>query len=84
MVARRCHVRREVAGDRRASLSRGRYPVMRRIRIASCSPLSNSVASAAPAFLRHRAAVEKIDEKALISICRLALLACMDSPAREL
>ncbi|WP_372922360.1 hypothetical protein [Roseovarius sp.] len=34
------------------------------------------VASAAPALLRHRTAVEKIDEKALISICRLALLSC--------
>ncbi len=33
-------------------------------------------ASAAPAFLRHRTIVAKIDERALISICRLALLAC--------
>ncbi len=33
-------------------------------------------ASAAPAFLRHRSAAEKIDEKAMISICRVALLAC--------
>jgi len=33
-------------------------------------------ASAAPAFLRHISAVEKIDEKLLISICRVALLAC--------
>lgn len=33
-------------------------------------------ASAAPAFLRHRSAVDKIDEKVLISICRLAILAC--------
>jgi len=33
-------------------------------------------ASAAPAFLRHRSAAEKIDEKVLISICRVALLAC--------
>ncbi|MCR9089207.1 MAG: hypothetical protein NXH97_20985 [Rhodobacteraceae bacterium] len=34
------------------------------------------VTSAAPAFLRHRTAVGKIDQKLLISICRLALLAC--------
>lgn len=34
------------------------------------------VASAAPVFLRHRSAVGKIEEKARISICRLALLAC--------
>lgn len=34
-------------------------------------------ASAAPAFLRHGGAVEKIDEKLLISISRIALLACM-------
>lgn len=33
-------------------------------------------ASAAPAFLRHISAVEIIDEKLLISICRVALLAC--------
>ncbi|PTW63178.1 hypothetical protein C8N35_1011229 [Breoghania corrubedonensis] len=33
-------------------------------------------ASAAPAFLRHGSAVEKIDEKLLISLSRLALLAC--------
>ncbi|HDO51477.1 MAG TPA: hypothetical protein ENH05_01930 [Rhizobiales bacterium] len=34
-------------------------------------------ASAAPAFLRHGGAVEKIDEKLLVSISRIALLACM-------
>ena len=34
-------------------------------------------ASAAPAFLRHGGAVEKIDEKLLISLSRIALLACM-------
>lgn len=34
------------------------------------------VASAAPVFLRHRSAIGKIEEKARISICRLALLAC--------
>lgn len=33
-------------------------------------------ASAAPAFLRHGGAVKKIDEKLLISIGRIALLAC--------
>lgn len=33
-------------------------------------------ASAAPAFLRHGGAVKKIDEKLLISISRIALLAC--------
>lgn len=33
-------------------------------------------ASAAPAFLRHRSAAERIDEKVLVSICRIALLAC--------
>ena len=33
-------------------------------------------ASAAPAFLRHRSAVATINEKVLISICRVALLAC--------
>lgn len=33
-------------------------------------------ASAAPAFLRHHSAVEKIEEKVLISICRVALIAC--------
>jgi len=33
-------------------------------------------ASAAPAFLRHHSAAEKIDEKVLFSICRVALLAC--------
>jgi len=34
-------------------------------------------ASAAPAFLRHGGAVEKIDEKLLVSLSRIALLACM-------
>lgn len=34
-------------------------------------------ASAAPAFLRHGGTVEKIDEKLLISLSRIALLACM-------
>lgn len=34
-------------------------------------------ASAAPAFLRHGGAVEKIDQKLLISFSRIALLACM-------
>lgn len=34
-------------------------------------------ASAAPAFLRHGGAVKKIDEKFLISLSRIALLACM-------
>lgn len=34
-------------------------------------------ASAAPVFLRHGGAVGKIDEKLLVSICRIALLACM-------
>lgn len=34
-------------------------------------------ASAAPAFLRHGGAVEKIDQKLLISLSRIALLACM-------
>ncbi|MCB9954498.1 MAG: hypothetical protein H6848_01225 [Caulobacterales bacterium] len=34
-------------------------------------------ASASPAFLRHRGAVDRIDEKLLISLCRVALLACM-------
>ncbi len=34
-------------------------------------------ASAAPAFLRHRSAVDRIDEKLLISLSRVALLACM-------
>lgn len=34
-------------------------------------------ASAAPAFLRHGGAVEKIDRKFLISISRIALLACL-------
>lgn len=38
--------------------------------------MAESAASAAPAFLRHRSAVDKIDEKVLISICRLAFLAC--------
>ncbi|EPR45030.1 AAA ATPase [Desulfococcus multivorans] len=33
--------------------------------------------SAAPAFLRHGGAVEKIDQKLLISLSRIALLACM-------
>lgn len=33
-------------------------------------------ASAAPAFLRHGSAVERIDEKLLISLSRLALLTC--------
>lgn len=33
-------------------------------------------ASAAPAFLRHRGAVEKLDETLRISLSRLALLAC--------
>ncbi|MEW8492481.1 MAG: hypothetical protein AB2604_01650 [Candidatus Thiodiazotropha taylori] len=34
-------------------------------------------ASAAPAFLRHGGAVEKIDKKLLVSLSRIALLACM-------
>ncbi|MBU0482593.1 MAG: hypothetical protein KKG47_15990 [Proteobacteria bacterium] len=34
-------------------------------------------ASAAPAFLRHGGIVEKIDQKLLISLSRIALLACM-------
>jgi hypothetical protein len=34
-------------------------------------------ASAAPAFLRHDGAVKKIDEKLLVSLSRIALLACM-------
>ncbi|MFC6674075.1 hypothetical protein [Marinobacterium aestuariivivens] len=34
-------------------------------------------ASAAPAFLRHGGAVQKIDELLLISLSRIALLACM-------
>jgi hypothetical protein len=34
-------------------------------------------ASAAPAFLRHGGAVKKIDEKLLVSLSRIALLACM-------
>jgi hypothetical protein len=34
-------------------------------------------ASAATAFLRHGGAVEKIDEKLLVSISRIALLACL-------
>jgi len=34
-------------------------------------------ASAAPAFLRHGTAVDKIDVKLLISLSRIALLACM-------
>ncbi len=34
-------------------------------------------ASAAPAFLRHGGAAEKIDQKLLISLSRIALLACM-------
>ena len=32
--------------------------------------------NAAPVFLRHRTAAGRIDEKALISICRLAILGC--------
>lgn len=47
---------------------------------AEPEPLLQSVAefpaSAAPAFLRHRSAVDKIGKKLLISICRVALLAC--------
>lgn len=34
-------------------------------------------ANAAPAFLRHGGAIERIDEKLLISLSRIALLACM-------
>lgn len=45
-------------------------------------PLVQSVAefpASAPAFLRHRGTLDKIDKKLLISICRVALLACVIS-----